>query len=62
MKANFHHSWYLVEREFAGEGMKSLSVSVQKEKFYCSKKRQYQGSFEPCRYLQSMRLRLLHFI
>ena len=50
MKASFHHSWYLVERELDMEGKKSLFVSVPKGKISLQRERQYQGSYEPWRY------------
>ena len=53
VKVNFHHSWYLVEREREREreGKKSLFVSVPKGKISLQQERQYQGSYEPWRYL-----------
>ena len=53
MKANFHHSWYLAERDskFDMEGMKSLFVSVLKGKISLQQEREYQGLYEPWRYL-----------
>ena len=38
MKANFHRSWYLVEREFDMEGKKSLFVSAPKGKISLNQK------------------------
>ena len=53
MKATFlyhFHYWYL-ERKSDVEEMKSLFVSIPKEKIVRQQEKQYQGSFDCKRYL-----------